>query len=157
MSNYISRYRGKFVRKGSLEAVKLCDRSGLWFSASDICVEKEWRGNSLVPTGFFVGRPYLDEPNEQFRTPKVSNDPQPVMNARPLTNGDLLGPDAPPTPIAVKILDDLNYTAPSSTDATLALVGASDPNLPNLGGTDVSGISADRRLASLHAISGAGS
>lgn len=156
MSNWLSRYRGKFVKKGSMEAVKLCDRSGLWFSESDICVEKEWRGNSLVPTGFFVGRPYLDEPNEQFRTPRISNDPQPVPNARPQTNGDLLGPDVPPTPIELAILNNFNYTTPTSTDPKFALVGASNPNLPNLGGQDVSNISADQRLALLHAISGAG-
>jgi hypothetical protein len=139
MSNYISSHRGKFVKKGSMEAVKVCDRSGLWFSESDICVEKEWRGDSLVPTGFLVGRPYLIEPNEQFRTPKVSNDPQPVNKPRPLTNGDRFDYTAEPI---------FNDGLPN---------GASNPPLLNIGGRDVSNITADQRLALLHAISGSGS
>ena len=146
MSNYISRNRGKFVRKGSMEAVKVCDRSGLWFSESDIVVEKEWRGSSLVPTGFLVGRPYLIEPQEQFRTPRVSNDPQSVPKPRPLTNGDFLGPDAPPTPQVLAFLDDFNYTTPNGIN------GSQNPPLLNIGGRDVSGVTADQRLVMLHAI-----
>lgn len=156
MSNYISSHRGKFVKKGSMEAVKVCDRSGLWFSESDICIEKEWRGDSLVPTGFLVGRPYLIEPQEQNRTPRVSNDPQPVNKPRPLNNADRLGYSAPPVSVSLNFLNDFDYTAEPIFNDGLPN-GASNPPLVNIGGYDVSNITADQRLALLHAIPGTGS
>lgn len=147
----ISSNRGKYVRKGSLEAVKVCDYSGLWFSESDIVAEKEWRGSNLVPTGFYVGKKFLNEPNSQFRTPKVSNDPQPVNLARPLTNGDRMGYDTPPTPQVKEALDDFNYSNPPPFNNGLPN-SATNPPLLNIGGPNVSGINADERLKMLHAI-----
>lgn len=147
----ISSKRGKFVRKESLEAVKICDYSGLWFSERDIVIEKEWRGNDLVPTGFLVGRKFLNEPNPQNRTPKVSDDPQNVNLARPLNNGDRMGYDAPPTPEVKHELDQFNYTNPPVFNDGLPN-GASNPPLLNIGGPNVSGVNADERLKMLHAI-----
>jgi hypothetical protein len=42
----------------------------------------EWRGNAMVWTGFLVGRPYLDKPNEQLRPPLLPPDPVPVDHPR---------------------------------------------------------------------------
>lgn len=61
----------------------VCDYTGFWFNHDDLCRQMEWRGNSLVWTGFLVGKPFLDEPNEQMRNPLIMPDPMPVMDARP--------------------------------------------------------------------------
>ncbi len=147
----ISSERGRFVKKGSLEPVMICDRSGFWFSKSDICAEMQWRGDDLVPTGFLVGKPWLNVPNEQNRTPKVSNDPKPVLNARPLNNGDKMGYDAPSTVTTLDILNNFNYTKPPIFNDGLPN-SASNPPLENIGGPDVSNVNADERLAMLHTI-----
>jgi hypothetical protein len=75
--------RGAYVKKGSLEPVGVCDYSGFWFSRSDLVKQMEYRGNSLVWTGFMVGRPFLDVPSEQNRPPLIKNDPIAVDNAKP--------------------------------------------------------------------------
>lgn len=147
----ISSNRGRFVKKGSLEAVKVCDYSGLWFSESDIVAEKEWRGNNLVPTGFLVGRKFLNDPQPQNRTPKVSDDPKPVNMARPLDNGDFMGKDVPPTPQTLEELNNFDYTAEPPFNDGLPNAAANPPLL-NIGGRDVSGINADERLKMLHSI-----
>ena len=61
----INQQRGEYVRKDSTEAVGICDYSGFFFSKSDLIKQMEWRGNDLTWTGFLVGRPFVDEPNEQ--------------------------------------------------------------------------------------------
>jgi len=42
----------------------------------------EWRGNALVWTGFYVGKLYVDQPNEQLRPPILPPDPVPVKEPR---------------------------------------------------------------------------
>jgi len=60
------------------EALGICDYSGMVFNKKDLVKQMEWRGNALVWTGFLVGRPYVDKPNEQLRPPILPPDPVPV-------------------------------------------------------------------------------
>ena len=80
----INSMRGSYVRKGSTEPVGVCDFSGFWFSQSDLVKQMEYRGNSLVWTGFMVGKPFVDIPNQQARPPLVKADPKVVINPRPM-------------------------------------------------------------------------
>jgi hypothetical protein len=79
---------GKFVRKNSQDPIGVCDYSGFIFSKSDLHKQYEWVGNRLQWTGFFVGKEFLDKPNEQLRPPKIKNDPKTVLNARPILDGE---------------------------------------------------------------------
>lgn len=65
------------------EALGICDFSGFVFKRKDLLRQMEWRGDSLQWTGFYVGRPYLDVPNEQNRPPILPPDPIPVLFPRP--------------------------------------------------------------------------
>jgi hypothetical protein len=64
------------------EGLGICDKTGFVFRRRDLVKQKEWRGTALVDTGFLVGRPYLDEPNEQLRTPILPPDPVPAKLPR---------------------------------------------------------------------------
>jgi hypothetical protein len=132
--------RGSYVRKGSTEPVGVCDFSGFWFSQSDLVKQMEYRGNSLVWTGFMVGRPFVDIPNQQARPPLVKADPKVVMNPRPMGLELESGPNAPNSNVTVKNLNEIVYTEPPIVPK----------NLPNLAGADVSNITPDERLAMLH-------
>jgi len=147
----INNNSGNYVKKGSTEAIKICDYSGFYFSESDIVQEKEWRGNSLVPTGFWVGKPFLNKPQQQNRPPRVSNDPKPVHLARPLYGTDRDQPNAPTADITKTILDNFNYSEPVPYSEGLPN-GASNPPLPNIGGQEVTQITAEERLKILHSI-----
>ncbi len=76
--------RGRYykVDVDNPQAKGICDRSGFAFNHSDLVKQMEWRGESLEWTGLTVGRPFLDEPNEQFRTPEVGPDSIPVENPK---------------------------------------------------------------------------
>jgi hypothetical protein len=63
-----------------------CQRSHEWFNTKDLVKQYEWAGTRKIWTGLIVGKPYLDEPNEQLRAPKAYNDPTPVPNPR-IPNG----------------------------------------------------------------------
>jgi hypothetical protein len=65
------------------EAVAICDYSGFVFNHKDLVKQMEWRGNALIWTGYMVGRPYLDTPNEQLRPPILPPDPVPILLPRP--------------------------------------------------------------------------
>lgn len=65
------------------EAVGICDYTGIVFNRKDLIRQMEWRGEGLVWTGFYVGRPFQDQPNEQLRTPILPPDPVPVIEPRP--------------------------------------------------------------------------
>ena len=64
------------------EALGICDISGQVFKRKDLLPQMEWRGDSLQWTGYYVGRPFLDKPNEQGRPPHIPPDPVPVKNPR---------------------------------------------------------------------------
>ena len=91
MSTKINAIRGPYVKKGIMDSVGVCDRTGFWFSTQDLEKQMEWRGNSLEWTGLMVGKPFLDEPNEQLRPPLVKADPAVVKDQRP----PQLSPTAP--------------------------------------------------------------
>ena len=139
----INSMRGSYVRKGSTEPVGVCDFSGFWFSHSDLVKQMEYRGNSLVWTGFMVGRPFVDIPNQQARPPLVKADPKVVINPRPMGLELESGPDAPDSIVSLIKLNNIVYTDPTSVPK----------NLPTLAGRDVSKITPDERLAILHGLS----
>jgi len=71
-----------YVDPDSPLALGICDKTGFVFRHIDLVKQMEWRGNSLVWTGFLVGRCYADKPNEQLRPPILPPDPVPVRNPR---------------------------------------------------------------------------
>jgi hypothetical protein len=77
--------KGKFVSidTDNPEALGICDYTGFVFPRKDLVRQMEWRGEDLVWTGFYVGRPFADKPNEQNRTPILPPDPVPVLEPRP--------------------------------------------------------------------------
>lgn len=81
MSN---RPKGKYVTidTSNPAALGICDKSGFVFRRQDMIKQMEWRGNALVWTGFIVGRPFADVPNEQLRPPILPPDPVPIKLPR---------------------------------------------------------------------------
>ena len=79
-----SKSHGKYVTidPENPSAVAVCDQSGFVFNHKDLVKQMEWRGDSLVWTGFLVGKPFLDIPNEQNRPPLVKDDPKAIKNPR---------------------------------------------------------------------------
>ena len=138
----INSMRGSYVKKGSMEPVGVCDFSGFWFSHSDLVKQMEYRGNSLVWTGFMVGRPFVDIPNQQARPPLVKADPKVVINPRPMGLELESGLPAPDSVVSLEELNNIVYTNPPSVPK----------NLPTLAGRDVSKITPDERLAILHGL-----
>jgi hypothetical protein len=82
---FVNRWKGKHVNVSfeNPEPLGECDQSGFTFNHKDLHKQMAWRGDRLVWTGFMVGTPYLDEPNQQSRPPLVKSDPTVVLNARP--------------------------------------------------------------------------
>lgn len=78
------RPHGKYVTidPDNPEALAVCDRTGFVFRRKDLVRQMEWRGTRLVWTGFYVGRPYLDQPNPQLKSPTLEPDPVPVREPR---------------------------------------------------------------------------
>lgn len=68
------------------QALGICDYSGFVFPRKDMVRQMEWRGNDLVWTGFYVGRPFADIPNPQAKIPIFKPDPVPVLEPRPPSN-----------------------------------------------------------------------
>ena len=137
----INNIRGKFVKKGSFEPVGVCDRSGFWFSKSDLVKEYIWSGDKLVWNGLIVGRPFLDKPNEQLRTPVLKDDPKPVKEPRPAPY-DPPGIDAPFNEARSEELQEVDFTENEVID----------PNIHNIMGYDSSNITPDQRIAILNKI-----
>jgi hypothetical protein len=131
---------GEYVKKNVIEPVGVCDYSGFFFSRSDLVKQREWRGNQLVWTGAIVGRPFVDEPNEQNRPPQIKGDPKAVQNPRPFGIETPQGPEAIGNSSPL-ILQDVSFTTEEAV-----------PNLPDFAGEDVSGISAYARLKLLENI-----
>lgn len=125
---------GEYVKKNIIEPVGVCDYSGFFFSKSDLVKQQEWRGNQLVWTGAIVGRPFVDEPNEQNRPPQIKGDPKALQNPRPFGIETPIGPNVinnnSPT-----ILESINFT---SDDIPLVL--------PDFAGEDISKTTAEERL-----------
>jgi hypothetical protein len=67
----------------SPRALGICDYTGFVFNRADLVKQMEYRGNDLVWTGFYVGRPYLSEPQPQLMPPIVLGDPYPIEDPRP--------------------------------------------------------------------------
>ncbi len=76
---------GKYVEENICEPIVVCDRSGFNFLASDVEEQMVIAGNSVVGTGLFVGKPFLDELNETDRPFKVNpNEFKPINHPRPI-------------------------------------------------------------------------
>lgn len=82
---FVNRWKGKYVDIDyeNPSPLGVCDYSGFVFNHKDLHKQMEWRGDRLVWTGFMVGTPFLDEPNQQSRPPLVKSDPSVVLDARP--------------------------------------------------------------------------
>jgi hypothetical protein len=65
------------------QALGICDVTGFIFLRQDLVRQMEWRGNALVWTGLYVGRPYVSMPNEQNRPPISFPDPRAIIDPRP--------------------------------------------------------------------------
>ncbi len=113
--SWASKWKGKYVTidPDHPNALGDCDDSGFTFNHKDLCKQMEWRGNSLVWTGFLVGKPYLDEPNEQNRPPKGGTDPKPIINPRPPAY--YLDPESNPIESYKKVLAELERESFYST------------------------------------------
>lgn len=131
---------GDYVRKDVIEPIGTCDYSGFPFSRSDLVKQYEWRGNQLVWTGAIVGRPFVDEPNEQNRPPQIKGDPKALLNPRPFGIETPQGPEAIGNSSPV-ILEDINFTSEQKL-----------PDVRTFAGEDISSITAKERLQSLHQI-----
>lgn len=81
---FVKKWTGKYVTidPKNPSALGVCDASGFVFNHKDLVKQMEWRGNAKVWTGFMVGKPFEDVPNEQNRPPITKYDPRPVMNPR---------------------------------------------------------------------------
>lgn len=66
------------------DALGICDYSRFVHNRRDLLKQMEWRGDALVWTGFYVGKTYLDQPNEQLRPPILPPDPVPIKDPRPM-------------------------------------------------------------------------
>ncbi len=111
---------GKYVKinRSHPQAVGICDYSGFVFNHRDLCRQMEWRGNALEWTGFLVGRPFLDVPNQQSRPPIMGPDPVPIQNPRP-PQGQLITWDSNPYIWGVA---GVNWDEPEPNDPSLALL-----------------------------------
>lgn len=131
---------GDYVRKDVIEPIGTCDYSGFPFSRSDLVKQYEWRGNQLVWTGAIVGRPFVDEPNEQNRPPQIKGDPKAVQNPRPFgietpQGSDVIGNSSP------VILENINFATEQ-----IAI------DVRTFAGEDISKINAEDRLKLLQNI-----
>ncbi len=92
--SYMRRYKPKNVTLDSENpgSIGFCQRSTFLFDHKDLVKQMDWFGNNLLWTGEWVGKRYLDVPNEQNRPPLVKSDPKPV------TNPSALMPHSPPPP-----------------------------------------------------------
>jgi hypothetical protein len=82
---WVSRWKSKnlVVDPDNPSGMGVCDRSGFVFNRKDLVEQQEWRGNRLVGTNIFVGKQYLDTPQQQNRPPIVLPDPVPFKKPRP--------------------------------------------------------------------------
>ena len=76
---------GKYVsvKPYSRQAFGICDRTGYLFDRKDLVKQRVWAGDKLVWTGLWVGKPFLDIPNQQSRPPLLGPDPVPIPFPRP--------------------------------------------------------------------------
>lgn len=65
------------------QAWGICDRTGFQHNRRDLVKQMEWYGNELLWTGLWVGKTYLDIPNEQNRPLIFPPDPLPIKDPRP--------------------------------------------------------------------------
>ena len=84
------RRTGKYARVNPRkpEAMGICDRTGFLFNRKDLVKQMTWAGNRLVWTGWWVGRPFVDSPNQQSRPSILSPDPVPIPFPRPPIIGE---------------------------------------------------------------------
>lgn len=85
----------------------ICDRCGFMRNLSDLKPQMEWRGNSLQKTGFLVCYDTcLDIPHQFNRPVVLSQDPEPVANARPPQWASQMGSAPADVPVQQIIKED---------------------------------------------------
>jgi hypothetical protein len=131
------------IDPSSPKALGICDYSGFVFHRTDLVRQMEWRGNALIWTGFYVGKPYVDKPNEQLRPPILPPDPVPVKEPR-LPQGTVETFSVNTLPIISQIFLPINMIgnnedgalAPSEDDRLNLLEVNMSPSLVANGGPD---------------------
>jgi hypothetical protein len=115
------RPKGKHViiDENSPKALGICDKTQFVFRRMDLIRQMEYRGNALVWTGFYVGRPYADVPNNQLRPPVLPPDPVPVREPR-VPQGQEETFSSNSLPIISQIYEPINMLGTMS-DGVLAL------------------------------------
>lgn len=79
---YSRKYKGKYVIDTE-EPVGICDRTKFIFNHKDLVKQMKWSGNSKVWTGLLVGKPFVDDLNDQNRPPMIKKDLEIIPNPRP--------------------------------------------------------------------------
>lgn len=93
---YMGANRRATVDKDHPDAFAICDRCGFLHNHKNLRWQMEWRGRSLVKTGFLVCNSCLDVPHELDRAIKLPPDPVPIKNPRgPQIVQDAAPPDIP--------------------------------------------------------------
>jgi hypothetical protein len=90
--SYMGGNRRARVDRNAPEAWAICDRCGQLRNHSDLAPQMAYRGNSLQSTGQLVCPPCLDEPHPHDRPVFLTQDPEPVPNARPPQWPSQMGP-----------------------------------------------------------------
>lgn len=89
------------------DAWAICDRCGFLRNHSDLMPQTIWRGNQVVPTNTLVCRDTcFDEPHPGDQPVVLSQDPEPVPNARPPQWSSQMGPVPADLPVQQIIEDD---------------------------------------------------
>lgn len=109
--------KGKYVSidVNHPQALGYCDYTQIIHMRKDLIRQMEWRGDALVWTGFYVGRDFLDTPNEQLRPPILPPDPVPILEPRgPQGNLPYLPEGIPAFPEneRARILQNFNWRNP---------------------------------------------
>jgi len=109
------------------QALGICDESDFVFNRKDLVKQMEWRGNRLVWTGFYKGKPFVDQPQEQLRPPAVKADPTPVKEPRlPQPDSDFYTFQENPVPLPQRLTEELNSF--NWTSSSPAPVDTGDPD-----------------------------
>jgi hypothetical protein len=98
--------QGTYIKPSSKNPIAYCDYTYIPFNIENTTYQYEWRGNSLVWTGFIVGNKFATEPQEQNRPPKPGlTDPTIVKDPR--FPNPFIPADANPTPPTAQALNKL--------------------------------------------------
>lgn len=96
--SYRPKGRHVHINPSHPEALGMCDHTQFVHMRKDLVRQMEYRGEDLVWTGLYVGRQYVDVPNDQLRPPLLAPDPVPVLEPRVQQGSGVIlpPPEVPP-------------------------------------------------------------